>query len=62
MTPFEITQFDFTREAVTTWAPLDGRNINWPVVYVLDNADSTQVNDKLLNDVYVGESVMLQRA
>jgi len=57
MTPFEITQFDFTREAVTTWAPLDGRNINWPVVYVLDNADSTQVNDKLLNDVYVGESV-----
>jgi DUF2075 family protein len=59
MTPFEITRLDFTPKAVSTWAPLDHRNINWPVVYVLDDAATyrPRVKAEKLNDVYVGESL-----
>lgn len=60
MTPFEITRLDFTPEAVGRWAPLDHRNSNWPVVYVLDDAKRStrrvMANEKL-NDIYVGESL-----
>ena len=58
MTPSEIKRLDFTREAVDDWAPRDNRNINWPVVYVLDDATGARkpVRGAHLNDVYVGES------
>src|SRR5690554_576329 len=52
MTSFEIERLPFTREGVATWAPLSTRNTNWPVVYVLDNAEA----EAGLGDVYVGES------
>jgi DUF2075 family protein len=58
MTSFDIARVDFTSDAVKAWAPLDLRNTNWPVVYVLDNAKTGQrpVRGKTFNDVYVGES------
>jgi len=59
MTPFEIKRVDFTKVAVTTWAPRDHRNTNWPVVYVLDDAKPgrQKARGASLNDVYVGESL-----
>lgn len=54
MTPFDIAGLDFTLEAVNRWAPLDQRNINWPVVYVLDDSKTSR---EKLGDVYVGESL-----
>lgn len=54
MTPFEISRVGFTLDAVKTWSLLDRRNVNWPVVYVLDS-DGPRSASKL-NDVYVGES------
>jgi DUF2075 family protein len=57
MTSFEIERIPFTKEGVATWAPLSPRNTNWPVVYVLDNAEaSKRGGDAGLGDVYVGES------
>jgi DUF2075 family protein len=58
MTPSEISRLDFTPEAVTQWAPRHPRNINWPVVYVLDDdlAEKTNSTGGSLRDVYVGES------
>jgi len=59
MTSFEISQVTFAADAVATWALLDPRNVNWPVVYVLDDvaaAEATPVA-KQLSDVYVGESL-----
>jgi DUF2075 family protein len=59
MTLFEIKRVDFTKAAVTTWAPRDHRNTNWPVVYVLDDAKPGRQAPRgaSLNDVYVGESL-----
>ncbi|MCU1578878.1 MAG: family ATPase [Rhodoglobus sp.] len=57
MTPFDITGLDFTLGAVNRWAPLNQRNINWPVVYVLDDATTRRSTKERLNDVYVGESL-----
>lgn len=57
MTPFEITGLDFTLGAVTRWAPANPRNMNWPVVYVLDDASTHRRSKEELNDVYVGESL-----
>ncbi|MBB5640632.1 DUF2075 domain-containing protein [Cryobacterium roopkundense] len=54
MTSFEIERLDFTKAAVKVWAPLDRRNTNWPVVYVLDDAKIAR--GPALSDVYVGES------
>lgn len=56
MTSFEIEQIPFTKEGVATWAPLSTRNTNWPVVYVLDNAEASRRSEASLGDVYVGES------
>ncbi|GHD43797.1 DUF2075 domain-containing protein [Mycetocola manganoxydans] len=58
MTPSKIERLDFTPEAVIRWAPSHTRNTNWPVVYVLDDAttDNRAPRNRLLNDVYVGES------
>lgn len=59
MTPFEIERLAFTPSAVRTWAPQAPQNSNWPVVYVLDDAQTaprSSFGDKL-NDVYVGESL-----
>ncbi|MGV8883628.1 MAG: DNA/RNA helicase domain-containing protein [Rhodoglobus sp.] len=59
MTPFDIERLEFSRAAVKAWGPRDQRNTNWPVVYVLDDANSgskSSFGDKL-NDVYVGESL-----
>lgn len=52
MTPFEIERLDFTTPAISTWASGDERRTNWPVVYVLDSAGSTDAPS-----VYVGETV-----
>ncbi|CAI9387763.1 DNA/RNA helicase domain-containing protein [Microbacterium sp. T2.11-28] len=52
MTPFEIERLDFTHRAVANWAVGDERRANWPVVYILDNVDSSG-----LPSVYVGETV-----
>jgi len=59
MTPSEVTRLDFTKSAVTTWAPRDHRNTNWPVVYVLDDATPSRRAGRriVLHDVYVGESL-----
>ncbi|MET4638153.1 DNA/RNA helicase domain-containing protein [Mycetocola sp. 2940] len=58
MTPSDISRLDFTPEAVTQWAPSHPRNTNWPVVYVLDDAQAEKTNSTggRLRDVYVGES------
>jgi hypothetical protein len=57
MTSFEVARVGFTLDAVGTWALLDRRNINWPVVYVLDDGSPAQRRGKNLSDVYVGESL-----
>jgi DUF2075 family protein len=58
MTPCEIERLEFTPEAVTAWAPHDHRNTNWPVVYVLDDAENGPrgARSGAFNEVYVGES------
>ncbi|WP_307821377.1 GIY-YIG nuclease family protein [Subtercola lobariae] len=61
MTPFDITSFGLTSEEITAWAPLDWRYKNWPVVYVLDNANAVKgqpsIRNQSVSDVYVGESL-----
>lgn len=57
MTGFEIQRLRFAREQVNAWAPLDRRNTNWPVVYVLDGATPFQQKDDPGRSVYVGESI-----
>lgn len=57
MTSFEVARVGFTLDAVGTWALLDRRNINWPVVYLLDDSPPAQRSGKTLSDVYVGESL-----
>jgi DUF2075 family protein len=59
MTSFEISRVPFSPESLGTWAGLDGRNTNWPVVYVLDGAaaNNTPKKNIRLRDVYVGESL-----
>ncbi|MFG6401235.1 DNA/RNA helicase domain-containing protein [Microbacterium sp. P04] len=52
MTPFEIERLDFTTPAISSWASGDERRTNWPVVYVLDSAESSGAPS-----VYVGETV-----
>ncbi|GAB3135676.1 DUF2075 domain-containing protein [Marisediminicola antarctica] len=58
MTPFDIARIAFTPTAVATWAGKDHRNTNWPVVYVLDDAQDGRkvVRGEHVDDVYVGES------
>ena len=56
MTSFEIARVGFTPDAVGAWALLDRRNVNWPVVYILDSA-SPQVKSDSLSDVYVVVSI-----
>lgn len=58
MTPSDIHWLGFDLVEVTNWAVLDHRNTNWPIVYVLDNADGSTsgATQKGLKDVYVGES------
>ena len=58
MTNFEISRLSFTQAAVKDWAVRDLRHTNWPVVYVLDDAEAVRPTSKgrRLNDVYVGES------
>lgn len=59
MTSFEISRVTFAPDAVATWALLDPRNVNWPVVYVLDDVAAAEAmpGAKQLSDVYVGESL-----
>ncbi|TAL45338.1 MAG: DUF2075 domain-containing protein [Salinibacterium sp.] len=56
MTRFEIERLSFSPEAVNAWGLLDRRNMNWPVVYVLDDIASAD-RTRGLSDVYVGESL-----
>ena len=59
--PFEIERVDFTRQAVDAWARGDGRNTDWPVVYILDNVPAGRKKSvTALHDVYVGSRVMRQ--
>jgi DUF2075 family protein len=59
MTSFEISRVTFAPDAVMAWALLDRRNVNWPVVYVLDDAAAAEARpgNNQLSDVYVGESL-----
>ena len=57
MTSFEVARVGFDLDAVGAWALLDRRNINWPVVYVLDDGPPAHPSGKTLSDVYVGESL-----
>lgn len=52
MTPFEIDRLNLTSSAISDWVAGDERRRNWPVVYVLDGADSAGAGA-----VYVGETV-----
>jgi len=54
MTPFDIERLSFSAKAVSEWAPKDPRNINWPVVYVIDG--KAKSDTRSMADVYVGES------
>jgi DUF2075 family protein len=59
MTSFEISRVAFDRDALEKWSRRDRRNINWPVVYVLDDRsnDNAKSRNGQLSDVYVGESL-----
>ena len=57
MTSFEVARVGFSLDEVGAWALLDRRNMNWPVVYVLDDGSPAQRTGKILSDVYVGESL-----
>lgn len=52
MTPSEIERLNFTSGAISDWVAGDERRRNWPVVYVLDGANSAGAGA-----VYVGETV-----
>ncbi|WP_396656635.1 DNA/RNA helicase domain-containing protein [Microbacterium sp.] len=52
MTPFEVERIPFSSPAISRWAAGDERRSNWPVVYVLDSGDSSDISY-----VYVGETV-----
>ncbi|MBH0117002.1 DUF2075 domain-containing protein [Salinibacterium sp. NG253] len=57
MTDFEIERVAFKKQDIGVWAQLSARNTNWPVVYVLDDAEKTAAGKRSrLSDVYVGES------
>ncbi|MFJ8894445.1 DNA/RNA helicase domain-containing protein [Leifsonia sp. NPDC102414] len=49
----------FAPDAVAAWSLLDRRNVNWPVVYVLDDVPAAEATPgaRRLSDVYVGESL-----
>lgn len=47
MTNSEIERLPFTSWTVETWARLDGRRVNWPVVYLLDGPDQVYVGETL---------------
>jgi len=58
MTSFELERLAFTSESVRDWSLLDPRFTNWPVVYLLDNAERKRVpSAPALDDIYVGESL-----
>lgn len=56
MTGFEIQRVPFEKGAVRTWALDDNRHLDWPVVYLLDEAEHSGSN-AALSDVYVGETL-----
>ena len=47
MTDFEIVDFVFSQQALTTWASANTYSENWPVVYTLQNA----------KEIYIGETL-----
>lgn len=53
MTSFEIERVPFDKAAVAVWAPANPRNVNWPIVYLLDGVE----NSPGVTDAYVGESL-----
>jgi DUF2075 family protein len=57
MTNSEIVRLEFTRDAVEAWSHRDGRNSNWPVVYLLDDTNVPRRRAGVLPSVYVGESI-----
>lgn len=60
MTLSDITAFEFSPAGVSTWAPTNPRNGNWPVVYVLDGSTPEEFRKRRESperDVYVGESI-----
>jgi DUF2075 family protein len=57
MTSFDIERLDFNDSAVKTWAAVDPRRTNWPVVYLLDAPPVPNGKGAKLKDIYVGESL-----
>ena len=53
---FEITRIPFSSEAVAVWSQLHGKNINWPVVYILDDRHAASAKS-VTRSVYVGETL-----
>ena len=53
---FEVVRIPFSSEAVGVWSQLDGRNSNWPVVYVLDDRHAKS-KGTASRSVYVGETL-----
>lgn len=56
MTAFEVTRLGFSADAVREWAESNPSHSNWPVVYVLDSADSRRGRTGEV-EVYVGETL-----
>ncbi|WP_349898379.1 DNA/RNA helicase domain-containing protein [Parafrigoribacterium soli] len=58
-TRFEIERLEFSQQAVKSWAPREQHNTNWPVVYILDDADrgTRAWRSGVLDNVYVGETL-----
>jgi len=57
--PSDIVRVPFDREALDLWALTDARNVDWPVVYVLDQARPRRTGrhpQESLRDIYVGET------
>ena len=57
--PSDIVRVSFDRDALDVWALTDSRNLDWPVVYVLDQSRpqrSGQHPQGSLRDIYVGET------
>ena len=59
MAGMRVERFGFEGDAVDSWAGLDRRHTNWPVVYVIDDDSVRAPNARTAGrvSVYVGESL-----
>ena len=57
--PSDIVRVPFERDALDVWALTDARNVDWPVVYVLDQSKPEGTGEPRHGrprDIYVGET------